>query len=127
VGASLNETLQERVQHVGPVAHQTNILRGTVDTLPVLDRALEHVAKLGFGTEVVGTNEIHHTPAQNPVRIHLTRPLKTFVIRYRHPTFLHWGAFDSAKNRKRQSVTAKRAKSQTPKFVWVMLGRVGLS
>jgi len=33
-----------------------------------------------------------------------------------------WGAFDSAKNhkrqrRKRQSVTAKRGKSQTPKFV----------
>jgi len=33
-----------------------------------------------------------------------------------------WGAFDSAKNhkrqrRKRQSVTAKREKSQTPKFV----------
>jgi len=35
---------------------------------------------------------------------------------------LCWGAFDSAKNhkrrrRKRQSVTAKREKSQTPKFV----------
>jgi len=35
---------------------------------------------------------------------------------------LNWGAFDSAKNhkrqrRKRQSVTAKREKSQTPKFV----------
>jgi len=34
----------------------------------------------------------------------------------------NWGAFDSAKNhkhqrRKRQSVTAKREKSQTPKFV----------
>jgi len=33
-----------------------------------------------------------------------------------------WGAFDCAKNhkrhrRKRQSVTAKREKSQTPKFV----------
>jgi len=33
-----------------------------------------------------------------------------------------WGAFDSAKNhkrqrRKRQSATAKREKSQTPKFV----------
>jgi len=33
-----------------------------------------------------------------------------------------WGTFDSAKNhkrqrRKRQSVTAKREKSQTPKFV----------
>jgi len=27
------------------------------------------------------------------------------------------GAFDSAKNHKRQSVTAKRVKSQTPKFV----------
>jgi len=35
-----------------------------------------------------------------------------------------WGAFDSAKNhkrqrRKRQTVTAKREKSQTPKFVVV--------
>ena len=28
-----------------------------------------------------------------------------------------WGAFDSAKNHKRQSVTAKREKLQTPKFV----------
>jgi len=28
-----------------------------------------------------------------------------------------WDAFDSSKNRKRQSVTAKREKSQTPKFV----------
>jgi len=28
-----------------------------------------------------------------------------------------WGAFDSAKNHKRQYVTAKREKSQTPKFV----------
>jgi len=36
--------------------------------------------------------------------------------------FQHWGAFDSVKNHKRQrrklqSVTAKREKSQTPKFV----------
>jgi len=41
------------------------------------------------------------------------------------------GAFDSAKNhkrqrRKRQSVTANRAKSQTPKFVYVRLGQVRL-
>ena len=41
------------------------------------------------------------------------------------------GAFDSAKNhkrqrRKRQSVTAKREKSQTPKFVYVRLGQVRL-
>jgi len=37
-------------------------------------------------------------------------------------TMTKWGAFGSAKNhkrqrRKRQSVTAKREKSQTPKFV----------
>jgi len=32
------------------------------------------------------------------------------------------GAFDSAKNHKRQSVTAKREKSQTLKFVQVRLG-----
>jgi len=36
--------------------------------------------------------------------------------------YFEWGAFDSAKNhkrqrRKRQSVTAKREKSQTPKLV----------
>ena len=41
-------------------------------------------------------------------------------------TSTNWGAFDSAKNhkrqrRKRQSVTAKREKSQTPKFVYVRL------
>jgi len=41
--------------------------------------------------------------------------------------FESWGASDSAKNhkrqrRKRQSVTAKREKSQTPKFVKVRLG-----
>jgi len=39
-----------------------------------------------------------------------------------HSSILKWGAFDSAKNhkrqrRKRQFVTAKREKSQTPKFV----------
>jgi len=42
------------------------------------------------------------------------------------------GAFDSAKNHKRQrrkhqSVTAKQAKLQTPKFVYVRLGQVRLS
>jgi len=42
------------------------------------------------------------------------------------------GAFDSAKNhqrqrRKRQSVTAKRERSQTPKLVEVRLGQVRLS
>ena len=42
------------------------------------------------------------------------------------------GAFDSAKyhkrqRRKRQSVTAKQEKSQTPKFVQVRLGLVRLS
>jgi len=46
--------------------------------------------------------------------------------------FPAWGAFDSAKNhkhqrRKRQYVTTKRAKSQTPKFVQVRLGQVRLS
>ena len=42
-----------------------------------------------------------------------------------------WGAFDSANNHKRQrrkhqSVTAKREKSQTPKFVYVRLGKARL-
>jgi len=42
------------------------------------------------------------------------------------------GAFDSAKNhkrqrRKRQSVTTKREKLQTPKFVYIRLGQVRLS
>jgi len=45
--------------------------------------------------------------------------LRKFPLKY---VFLQRGAFDSAKNhkrqrRKRQSVTAKREKSQTPKFV----------
>jgi len=36
------------------------------------------------------------------------------------------GAFDSAKNHKRQSVTAKREKWQTLKFVYDRLGQVRL-
>jgi len=45
--------------------------------------------------------------------------------------YKRWGAFDSAKNnkrqrRKRQSVTANREKSQTPKFVYARLGQARL-
>jgi len=52
-----------------------------------------------------------------------------FCFSFRRELFS--GAFDSAKNhkrqrRKRQSVTAKREKSQTPKFVKVRLGQVKL-
>jgi len=50
-------------------------------------------------------------------RVTYLRSVETF-----HPKWLKGEAFDSAKNhkrqrRKRQSVTAKREKSQTPKFV----------
>jgi len=49
---------------------------------------------------------------------------QTFRIlqRFRLIKFTKRGAFDSAKNHKRQSITAKREKSQTPKFVCVRLG-----
>jgi len=39
---------------------------------------------------------------------------------------LFWGIFDSAKNHKRQSVTAKREMSRTPKVVEVRLGQARL-
>jgi len=49
------------------------------------------------------------------------RPVEDYLLGT-EPSGFSWGAFDSAKNhkrqrRKRQSVTAKREKSQTPKFV----------
>jgi len=56
------------------------------------------------------------------------RPWRQYTAKFTGPIFHHLvppfqaGAFDSAKNhkrqrRKRQSVTANRKKSQTPKFV----------
>ena len=55
----------------------------------------------------------------------------TFIKNNDKADGVKWGAFDSAKNhkrqrRKRQSGTAKREKSQTPKFVYVRLGQVRL-
>jgi len=54
--------------------------------------------------------------------INLDNMFMSCMLEKLNPTFSEWGAFDSAKNhkrqrRKRQSVTAKREKSQTPKFV----------
>ena len=65
----------------------------------------------------------------------IRRQLNLIWIRFRVTTDFKCqklGAFDSAKNhkrqrRKRQSVTAKREKSQTPKFVKVRLGQVRFS
>jgi len=82
-------------------------------------------------------------PLQPPVQIKQTSILRTnFVQPKQIPTRVFyffsvfcasqfWGAFDSAKNhdrqrRKSQSVTAKRQKSQTPKFVEFRLGQVKL-
>jgi len=57
--------------------------------------------------------------SQAPIRNRQTRKVANFKVRNR---YTNRGAFDSAKNhkrqhRKRQSVTAKREKSQTPKLV----------
>jgi len=57
----------------------------------------------------------------NFTRIFTYKP-NDLVTKFKEMRLPGWGAFDSAKNhkrqrRKRQSVTAKREKSQTPKFV----------
>jgi len=60
------------------------------------------------------------TTRDRPTRNKFIISLKKYVLLI--TCFLGGGAFDSAKNhkrqrRKRQSVTAKQEKSQTPKFV----------
>jgi len=69
----------------------------------------------------IETNNINPLPPSDAVRqqkIYFTGLFQFSIVTIKKI----WAAFDSAKNhkrqrRKRQSVTAKREKSQTPKFV----------
>lgn len=45
-----------------PVAHQLYVLRCTVNTLAILYGALKHVTEFRFGTKVIRTYKVHHTP-----------------------------------------------------------------
>ena len=50
------------MEHVGAVPHKFPVLRRAVHALTVHDGPLEHVAKLGLVTEVVGPDKVHHAP-----------------------------------------------------------------
>lgn len=63
----LHKPDQQRVQDMRTVSHQLDVVFGRVDALAVLDGALKHVAKLGFGAEVVGTNKVNHAPVLHEV------------------------------------------------------------
>lgn len=41
----LHKAFQQAMQDVTAIPHETDILRGAVNTLPVQDRALKHVAE----------------------------------------------------------------------------------
>jgi len=58
-------------------------------------------------------NTITQKVSEKWLKANIKRELPTERV---HGKFYR-GAFDTAKNHKRQSVTAKREKSQTPKFV----------
>lgn len=60
--------------------HQTNVLRCWIDALPVLDRALEHVGKLGLVAEEVRPNEVHHAPVLHQVVLQKVKLLKNTYI-----------------------------------------------
>ena len=53
------------MQNESPILHEFDILGSGIDALPIENRALEHVAELGLGTQKRGSHEIHHTPVQH--------------------------------------------------------------
>jgi len=64
----------------------------------------------------------HSTATHKAWNLTVHKPNPAYFLRQPLKSAIRRGAFDSAKNhkrqrRKRQSVTAKREKSQTPKFV----------
>lgn len=63
----LHEPQQKRVQNVRPIPHELDVVLRWVNALPVLDGPLEHVAKLGLGAEVVGTDKVDHAPVLHQV------------------------------------------------------------
>ena len=42
----LHKAFQQAMQDMTAIPHETDILRGAVNTLPIQDRALKHVAEL---------------------------------------------------------------------------------
>lgn len=63
----LHKALQQAVQDVAAVAHQPHVLRGAVNTLPVQDGPLKHVAKFLPGAQEVGPDKVHHAPVLDEV------------------------------------------------------------
>lgn len=55
------------MQNMCSVSHQLNVAGRAVDTLPVLDRPLEHIAKFSLCAQVVGPHEINHAPILDQV------------------------------------------------------------
>lgn len=52
---------------MAPVAHEADILRCAVNTLPVQDRAFKHVAELLTSTKEIWAHKVHHAPVLNEV------------------------------------------------------------
>ena len=67
VAAPLHEALEQRVEHVRPVAHQPHVVARRVHALAVRDRPLEHVGELGLGAQVAGPHKVHHAPVLGQV------------------------------------------------------------
>lgn len=63
----LNKPLQQTVKHVTAVAHQANVLRRAVYTLPVQNWPLKHVAELLTCAQKVWSDKVHHAPVFNEV------------------------------------------------------------
>lgn len=55
------------MQDMTAVPHETDVLRRTVNTLPVQDGAFKHVAELLPSTQEVRTDEVYHAPVLNQV------------------------------------------------------------
>lgn len=63
----LHKALEEAVQDMAPIPHEADILRRAVNTLPVEDGALKHVAELLPRAQEVWAHEVHHTPVLDEV------------------------------------------------------------
>lgn len=55
------------MQDMTAVPHETNILRSAVNTLPVQDGTLKHVAELLPGAQEVRPDKVYHAPILNKV------------------------------------------------------------
>ncbi len=55
------------MENVGPAPHQSPVLARRVGALTIGDGTLEQVVELALGTEVVGSDEVHHAPVLDQV------------------------------------------------------------